>query len=68
MKKDEFSIADKLVKDSIIEELEKIKAEIEELKGDDLKYNASDYLYGRYQAFDITLDILEERIAKLKGG
>ena len=51
---------------TIIEELEKIKAEIEEIKGDSLEYNASDYLYGRYQAFDITLNILEERIAELK--
>lgn len=49
------------------EELEKIKAEIEEMKGDELPYNASDYLYGRYQAFDIVVDILQDRIAELKG-
>lgn len=47
--------------------LEKIKAEIEEMKGDELPYNASDYLYGRYQAFDIVDDILEDKLSELKG-
>ena len=47
-------------------ELEKIKESVNELKGDD-KYFVSDYMYGRYQAFDIVEAIIADRIAELKG-
>jgi len=47
-------------------ELEKIKERVYELKGDN-KYVVSDYMYGRYQAFDIVDDIIADRIAELKG-
>lgn len=52
--------------DGVVIELEKIKENINEIKGDN-KYVVSDYMYGRYQAFDIVDDIITDRIAELKG-
>lgn len=52
--------------DGVITELEKITERINEIKGDN-KYVVSDYMYGRYQAFDIVADIIADRIAELKG-
>lgn len=52
--------------DRVIIELEKIKESVNELKGDD-KYFVSDYMYGRYQAFDIVEAIIADRIAELEG-
>lgn len=52
--------------DRVITELEKITEIIKEIKGDN-KYVVSDYMYGRYQAFDIVDDIIADRIAELKG-
>lgn len=52
--------------DRIITELENIKESIKEIKGDN-KYVVSDYMYGRYQAFDVVFDIIKDRIAELNG-
>lgn len=52
--------------DRVIIELEKISESVNELKGDN-KYFVSDYMYGRYQAFDIVEAIIADRIAELKG-
>lgn len=65
---DEEELAEDLQKElpnRIIEELEKIKEEINDMK-DGLQYDTSDYLYGRLQAFNIVEAILEDRIAEIK--
>ena len=59
-------IIDDFCTQQLIAILEEVETEIQDIKGDSIDFDASDYRFGRYQGLDIAIGVVEDKIGELK--